>query len=142
LYEQQRHRLRLQPGARKLIHTLARTGVQQIVLSAYRTDTLHSLLEEKKLHKLFSHIAGADDHYARGKKDQGVELIKRLKLDRPHTLMIGDTMHDHEVAVAMGIDCVLLDAGHQSRQRLETCGVPVLADLRALWKHLKSRIQG
>jgi len=139
-YERQRHRLRLQSGAREILSALRQRGVNQIVLSAYRQDTLNSLLAEKKLARFFDFIAGADDHYARGKKDQGVELIKRLKLRRKHTLMIGDTLHDHEVAVAMGIDCVLLDAGHQSRRRLATSGAPVLPDLPALWKHMRRHL--
>ena len=37
-----------------------------------------------------------------------------------------DTAHDHEVAVAMGIDCLLLPGGNHPRARLEQCGVPVL----------------
>lgn len=136
-YEKQRHRLRLQPGARALIHRLHKRGVDQVILSAYRTDTLHSLLEEKKLHALFTHIVGADDHYARGKKDQGIALLKKLRLDRRSTLLVGDTIHDADVAEAMGVDCVLIDAGHQSRHRLERCGVPVLNDLNALGRRLR-----
>jgi phosphoglycolate phosphatase len=136
LYEQRRHTLRLQPGARSLLRDLHHRGAQQLVLSAYRQATLDTLLKEKKLHHYFSGITGADDHYARGKKDQGLAMLQRLKLNPQTTLLVGDTMHDHEVAVAMGIDCVLLDAGHQSSHRLATCGVPVLANLRALREHL------
>jgi phosphoglycolate phosphatase len=51
--------------------------------------------------------------------------------------MIGDTMHDADVAKAMGIDCVLLDAGHQARHRLATRGVPVLDNLTSLQRWLK-----
>lgn len=136
MYEQQRHRMRLQPGARELLRTLQQRGLQQIVLSAYRHDTLVSLLKDRRLHDHFTWIVGADNHYARGKKDQGLALLQRLKLDRRTTLMIGDTMHDHEVAEAMGIDSVLLDAKHQARHRLASCGVPVLANLRELTKWL------
>ena len=43
--------------------------------------------------------------------------------------MIGDTLHDWEVAQEAGCPCVLLAQGHQSRARLETAGVPVLESL-------------
>lgn len=132
IYEKQRHRMRLQPGARELLRALHQRGMKQIVLSAYRHDTLVTLLKDRNLHDYFTWIVGADDHYARGKKDQGLALLKRLNLDRRTTLLVGDTMHDHEVAVAMGIDSLLLDAKHQARQRLESCGVPVLGSLREL----------
>lgn len=137
IYERQRHRIRLQPGARELLRDLHARGMQQIVLSAYKHDTLVSLLKERGLHGHFTWIVGADDHYARGKKDQGLELLKRLKLDRRTTFLVGDTLHDHEVAQAMGIDSVLIDANHQARHRLEACGAPVLDDLRALKQWLE-----
>ena len=47
-------------------------------------------------------------------------------------LLIGDTDHDQEVAAEMGIDCILIPAGHQSRERLQACGVPVLQSLEEL----------
>ena len=43
-------------------------------------------------------------------------------------LMIGDTDHDAEVAAAMGVDCVLLSCGHQSREKLEKCRCLFVAD--------------
>jgi len=140
LYEQRRSRLRLQPGGRDLLKALRDRSVHQIVLSAYRHDTLISLLEEKGLRDLFTSIAGADDVYARGKEGQGRRLMQRLQLDPATTLLIGDTRHDHEVARAMGIDCVLLDAGHQARHRLAALGVPVFDDLGQLRAWLDPRL--
>ena len=131
-YEQVRPRLRLQPGARALLARLHDRGVVQVVLSAYRHDTLEELLVAKGVRRYFTHVVGADDHYARGKVEQGVALRDRLGLDPRHTLLIGDTVHDAEVAAAMGIPCRLLDAGHQDRARLEATGVPVYDHLPAL----------
>ena len=42
------------------------------------------------------------------------------------------TLHDFEVAEAMGIHCALVAAGHNNRDRLEACGVPVFDDLTHL----------
>jgi phosphoglycolate phosphatase len=134
-YEQHRPRLRLQPGARTLLARLHARGIDQIVLSAYRHDTLEDLLAAKGVRGYFTHVAGADDHYARGKTEQGIALRDRLGLVPRTTLLIGDTVHDAEVAAAMGIDCLLLNAGHQTRARLEATGAPVfnhLADLAPL----------
>ena len=44
-------------------------------------------------------------------------------------VMIGDTVHDFEVAQAMGTDCILISNGHNSRERLEKTGVLVLDSL-------------
>lgn len=137
-YERRRSRLRLQPGARSLLDALQRHGVTQVVLSAYRQETLETLIAEKRLRQVFHHLSGANNHYAEGKIEQGVRLIKELGLNPSVTLMVGDTRHDWEVARAMGVDCVLLDAGHQSRQRLVACGVPLFDDLPAFGRWLFS----
>ena len=42
------------------------------------------------------------------------------------TLLIGDSLHDHEVAEALGVRCLLISQGHQSHARLAQCGAPVL----------------
>jgi len=51
--------------------------------------------------------------------------------------MVGDTVHDYEVAQAMGTDCILIASGHNSRDRLEETGVLVLDSpneiIEALW---------
>jgi phosphoglycolate phosphatase len=50
--------------------------------------------------------------------------------------MVGDTIHDSEVAKAMGIDCVLVENGHVSRERLETTGRKVVSNLSEFFKIL------
>ena len=45
-------------------------------------------------------------------------------------VMIGDSVHDFEVAQAMGTACVLQCSGHQNRQTLAATGAPVVEDLR------------
>ncbi len=44
-------------------------------------------------------------------------------------LLIGDTMHDYEVAQALKVDCLLIAKGHQSEETLRTSSVPVLKDI-------------
>ena len=43
--------------------------------------------------------------------------------------MVGDTLHDSEVAEAMNIDCLLVDHGHISRERLEKTDRKVISNL-------------
>ena len=45
--------------------------------------------------------------------------------------MIGDTVHDADVAREGGMDCILVSCGHQSDERLVAAGVPIVADVRA-----------
>jgi phosphoglycolate phosphatase len=44
-------------------------------------------------------------------------------------VLIGDTLHDFEIARMLGDDCILVAEGHQDRTRLLACGVPVVEEL-------------
>ncbi len=46
--------------------------------------------------------------------------------------MIGDTIHDNEVAAELGIRCVLVAGGHQSENRLRSTGTFVISRLKEL----------
>ena len=56
-------------------------------------------------------------------------MLHELHDSPKETLLIGDTTHDAEVARAMGIECVLIPCGHNSRERLVQCGVDVVKAL-------------
>jgi len=131
-YEKKKSTCRLQPLARNILSRFHREGIKQAILSAYRHDTLIKLLRDKKLHRYFDWVLGADDHYARGKAVQGALLLNKISPPVNRTVMIGDTVHDFEVAGQIGVDCVLVYSGHQERKRLESCGCPVFDDLTGM----------
>jgi phosphoglycolate phosphatase len=82
----------------------------------------------------FENIAGLDDYYAHGKINIGKKLLKNLNTSPDKILLIGDTTHDYEVSRQMGIDCVLLPAGHQSKRRLLACGAKVCDSFEELYQ--------
>jgi len=43
--------------------------------------------------------------------------------------MIGDSLHDYEVASNLGVQCLLIAQGHQSYARLAKSGAPILMGL-------------
>lgn len=120
-YEKRRHTCRLQKGARHNLQALHARGIRQAMLSAYPHVNLQSILAGKKLLSYFDIIVGADDVHAHGKIEQGRRLKGQLSGTGP-ILMIGDTLHDAEVAAAMQVDFVLVYSGHQSRRRIATAG--------------------
>ena len=135
-YETRKLDARLYPGAGEVLATLRRCGLSQSVLSAYQKDTLQDLVTHFGLTAYFEALVGLDDHYAAGKLEQGLRWIRGLELDPRDVVLVGDTRHDHEVAEAMGVSCVLIDGGHQARSRLASCGVPVLTSVVELPGHL------
>ena len=114
------------------VETLARfaaAGVQQAVLSATRRDMLESQIARFPIRAYFTDVLGLSDIYARSKEAVGLDYLARCGVPAASTLMIGDTLHDAEVARAMGTGCVLVARGHQSRETLLTAGVPVMDTL-------------
>lgn len=129
-YERRRLECGLRPDARETLEALEQAGLAQSVLSAYRQSTLEELLEHFGLRRFFRVVAGLDNPYAAGKTELARALRARVPCPPEQTLVVGDTTHDAAVARVIGAQCVLLPCGHQSRSRLEACGVPVLNNLR------------
>jgi phosphoglycolate phosphatase len=128
-YEKRKKECRLQPGAKELLHQIKIAGRSQAVLSAYSHKTLEEFLGHFGVREHFRSISGSRDHYSEGKVGHGLKMLEELHVSPEETLLIGDTTHDAEVAKAMGVGCVLIPCGHNSRERLLRCGVEVVAGL-------------
>ena len=131
-YEKRKKECSLQGGAQELLARIAAGGWSQAVLSAYSHSTLEEFLGHFGVRHHFRSVAGSRDHYAAGKVGHGLKMLEELHVSPKETLLIGDTTHDAEVAKAMGVDCLLVPSGHNSRARLEQCGVPMAESLAAL----------
>jgi len=131
-YEKRKRECSLQAGAGELLGKAADRGWSQAVLSAYSHHSLDEFLGHFGVRKHFRSIAGSRDHYAAGKVEHGLKMLEELHVSPRETLLIGDTTHDAEVAKAMGVDCVLVPCGHNSRARLQACGVALVETLAAI----------
>ena len=78
---------------------------------------------------------GLDNIHAHSKKAIALDWMEKNPSARP--LFIGDSLHDAEVASAVGGDCALVANGHQSSQRLKESGFPVFSSLPDLLENLK-----
>ncbi len=124
-YEKNRLNCRLFDGAEEVLSAIKEAGVSQSVLSAYSQNTLEEIIGHFNLTKYFSHIRGLDNIYAGGKIEPGKKLIYELRLEKNEALLIGDTLHDKDVAEAIGADCVLIANGHQDKRVLLSAGADV-----------------
>lgn len=105
-------------------------GLRQSILSAYRHETLHEIVAHFGLTAHFDHIAGLDNIHAHSKLALGRDLVARLGVPSAEILLVGDTLHDHDVARELGIACALIAAGHHPLERLRQTGAPVFATLK------------
>ena len=72
------------------------------------------MLDRFHLTDKFKGIYGSDNICATGKIGIGQRLIKENFLNPEKALIIGDTLHDAEVAKALGIKCILYSGGHNN----------------------------
>jgi phosphoglycolate phosphatase len=131
-YEIRKGETRLFDGANEVLDHISSLGIEQSILSAYSLHTLIEIINVHGLSKYFKHITGLDHIYATSKLEIGRDLINKINIDPNKIVLIGDTIHDYEVASELGIQCILIANGHQSKARLISSGFPVLEDIREL----------
>lgn len=101
-------------------------GYRQFILSAMEQRQLEKTVTDNGISLFFEDLCGLNNHYASSKVENGKSLMRIRELNPERTLMIGDTVHDYEVAAAIGCQCVLIARGHQSKRRLLSSGAEVL----------------
>ncbi len=131
-YEARKYECSLHENVENLMRKIKESGIQQSILSAYKLSNLTEMTKFFNLEKYLTNIVGLDNIYAASKLELGLNLIKKINVKPSEILMIGDTVHDYEVAKTMGIDCVLFSGGHQNIKKLLSCNVPIVNSLAGL----------
>lgn len=114
-------------GVADVIKKLNQLKIPQIILSASEIGMLTKQLTELGIIDYFDEILGLDNIKAGSKIEIANDWIRRVNPKK--AILIGDTVHDFETAKHVGIDCILINGGHQNRVALMKCGVPVLDDI-------------
>ena len=135
-YEIRKITCKLFPDTIRVLSKIKSMNIKQYLLSAYKYDTLEVLVEHFKLSGYFESINGLNHIYADGKIALGKKLMQEIRKqdENGKTLLIGDTVHDYEVASGIGADCFLISTGHQNETKLKTLNVPVLKDIKQVIK--------
>jgi len=133
-YETRKHEASLHEGAIDILKYISNRAKQQAILSAYSQLTLIEIVKYFNIDHYFTHLSGLDNIYAGSKIEIGKKLLTQLKCKPNETVLIGDTVHDYEVANELGIKCLLVANGHQNKEKLLTCNVKVLNSLMDLYK--------
>jgi len=130
-YDARRLESKLHDHAPTVLRAVTAAGLHQSILSAYRHDTLNEIVSHFGLTAHFEHIAGLDNIHAHSKVALGRDLVRRVNVSPAEILIVGDTLHDLEVARELGVHCAVISAGHHPAERLKPSGAPVFPDLRA-----------
>lgn len=131
-YEKNKHSLNLFAGAVDTLEYFESIGVEQYLLSAYKQDNLENFIEYFNIKRFFRKIKGLDNIYAGGKTELGIELRKKINHSKEQVVLIGDSLHDYEVAQAINAGAILVSNGHQSAEKLRLNSNFVIDDIVVL----------
>ncbi|MBQ9196153.1 MAG: HAD family hydrolase [Clostridia bacterium] len=119
----------LMPGAREALAAFHGAGYRQIILSASKRENLLQQIARFHILPYFDTVLGLSHIYATSKEGIGRAWMAQSQTDPGDCVMIGDTLHDADVARALGCRCMLVCGGHQLPDTLKTAGCAVTADL-------------
>ncbi len=136
-YNARFHEPELHGGVVQLLDYVKSAGLTQSILSAGKQVYVNDWIKYHQLERYFINVLGIDNHYASGKTEIGKNWVEKIEYDPKEIMLVGDTIHDHEVAQALKVDCVLIANGHTSFTRLCATGDTVLKDLYEFNKYLQ-----
>ena len=118
----------LYEGVKKLLKENHLKGYKNIIISASRHDLLEEQLKELDVKDYFDEILGISDIYATSKLPIALNFIKDK--DPEECVYIGDSGHDVLVAEKMGVRCILVAKGHESKERLLRYNTETVDDIK------------
>ena len=131
----------LRNGTRELLQRYRQLAIPMSVLSACEQRILDRMMVERAVDAFFDRVHGLSHLHATSKVALGRELMVQLDVPPSAVLLIGDTLHDHEVADALGCRCLLVAGGHQSEQRLLACGGDVAPGMAQVATYVDERLK-
>ena len=113
LYKSKAKDIPLMIGVLDVLNMLRKNQIKQYVLSASDKKMVFDQMSIYGIRELFEDVIAPQDGYAFGKIELAKQWMSKQNISPSDILMIGDTLHDFETANAIGIDCALVDMGHQ-----------------------------
>ena len=107
---------KLHDGVIDILKLSKKMGYQNILLSASHLDALLVQLDDLKIREYFDEVLAIDNIYAGSKLDVALNWIKDKNPE--DCLMLGDSLHDLDVAKKMNVRCILVAKGHQAKDIL------------------------
>jgi phosphoglycolate phosphatase len=130
---------KLFPDVKHALNEIQSLGYKQYIVSAMEQSFLLETIERAGIKHYFNGIAGITDHLANGKAGMAEAFLNSQNINPEDTWLLGDTLHDSEVATQLGLNCILVADGHQSADRLMLSGCKVVSNIGHALDCIKSR---
>jgi phosphoglycolate phosphatase len=127
----------LQPGVLQILKLIQKSGLRQSILSAGNQSDVELFVDHFKLESFFYQVFGTDNIKAEGKIELGKKFITDSNLRPEEILLVGDTIHDLQVANEIGCLALLFSQGHNSNIQLSGYSVQIINDLMEVAQYLQ-----
>ena len=122
----------LADGAFALLRKWRSLGIGQSIVTVSEQTIVDSQIQRFGIREELDQVIGVSNLHGASKRDLVHGFLDSLPIPSSEVVMVGDSLHDAEIAREAEVQCVLVASGHQSRSRLEIAGFPVYVNL-ASW---------
>lgn len=126
----------LNNGVLQIMELLKNYGIRQVIVSSSHQNIVEQGAERLGVSRYMDLISGSSDHFVGSKVQRAINVINKVTTDYSKVVVIGDTLHDCQLANEIGADCILLSTGHQSKEDLLTTKKPIIDKLEDLKEYL------
>jgi phosphoglycolate phosphatase len=132
IYLGRRKECSLHESAESVLKLLADRGVTHSILSSHPQAYLESGVEFCGVGHYFELLTGHPAEGGSSKVPLGETHLKKLRFMKDEIALIGDTVHDYELAQVLGVPAVLFSGGAQAVSRLRATSAPIIDHLSEL----------
>ncbi len=127
----------LQPNAIEVLRYFQSKKIKQIVISAREKNALIDDIRTFKIEQYFDFIEGISNNYAKGKTILFDDFFSKNNYDKNKVLLIGDTIHDYEIAKQFGLNFILFVKGHQDASHFNDDSIKTIENLSEIIQFVK-----
>lgn len=124
----------LNNGVEEILQYTQDCGYKNVILSASEKELLLKQIDYYNLRKYFVDILALDNIYAESKLSIAQNYIYGKDLD---IIMVGDTMHDYDIAQILNARCFIYKNGHQEIDMQKANNAVVIDSLLNLKGYLR-----
>ena len=117
----------LTDGVPEMLEFFKNEGCTQLIISSSNNEQLTTNVKKFGVYDYFDAVLGAEGYKAESKIERAVNYLKNHEEGR--VLVIGDLVHDWEMADEIGADCVLVTSGHEKLERMLQSGAIITDNL-------------
>ena len=107
------------PDFLETVKQLKEKGINVYIITASYRPLIEAQLKYFNIEDLFTYVIAIDDKFGGSKVDVAKKYFSSHPINLDETIMVGDTLHDYEVANNLGIKPILYCSGHNSKEFLE-----------------------